>query len=93
MFQSLDLPVFTLAVLFLGFTVLFWTRRPLAGRLCLAVATTFALAAAQYPAMGVNDVIAHTQTGLTYLVAAARVLGACTVLVSLTLTLRELMTP
>jgi hypothetical protein len=90
MLRTIDLPLVSLAILFAGFAALDWRRVPLAGRICLGVATTFALAAYQHPGMSVNDLIAHTQTGMTYLVALARVLGAVTVLASVTMTVRGL---
>jgi hypothetical protein len=76
------MPLALAALVFAVFATVEWRRMPLCARIYLAVATAFTLGALTHPGMSVQDVLAHTRDGMTYVVATARVLGFTAVLVS-----------
>jgi hypothetical protein len=84
------MPLALSALVFAVFATVEWRRMPVCARIYLAVATAFALGAATHPGMSVQDVLAHTRDGMTYLVAAARTIGFTAVLVSLATFVRSL---
>ncbi len=63
---------------------------PVCARIYLGVATAFVLGALTHPGMSVQDVLAQTRDGMTYLVATARMIGFTAVLVSLATFIRSL---
>ena len=66
-----------------------WRRLPLIARIYLGAATAFAIGAVAYPGMTIAQVIDGTRDGLTYVLAAARVVAFAAVLVSVATFLRE----
>jgi hypothetical protein len=84
------LPLAFSAALFLGLAVVEWRRLPVVGRVYLGVATAFALGAVAHPGMTIVQALDHTNDGLTWVVAAARVAGFTGVLVSAVTFLRGL---
>jgi hypothetical protein len=58
-------------------------------RVYLGAATAFAIGAFTYPGMSVEQVVAGTSEGLTYVLAVARVAAFVAVLVSVATFLRE----
>jgi hypothetical protein len=83
------IPLALTAALFALLALAEWRRLPLIGRIYLGAATAFAIGAVAYPGMSVAQVIDSTRDGLTYLLAAARVLAFAAVLVSVATFLRE----
>ena len=92
MHAAIDVPVLVPALVFLGFAFLDWKRLPVCGRISLGAATACVLAALPDPSMGVNELVAEA-SGMAYLVALARVLGAGAVLFSVALAARERLVP
>jgi len=86
----LDIPLAFSAVFFLGLAAFEWRRLPLIGRIYLGVATAFTLGAVAHPGMTIVHALDHTNDGLTWVLAAARVAGFTAVLVSAVTFLRGL---
>jgi hypothetical protein len=86
----LGIPLAFSAVFFVGFAALEWRWLPLVARVYLAVATAFALGAFAHPGMTIVQALDHTNGGLTWVLAAARVAGFTAVLVSAVTFLRGL---
>ena len=85
----MDMPLLLTTALFAIFAAIEWRRLPVVARVYLGTATAFAIGAATYPGMSINDVLDGGRDGVTYLVAAARVAAFTAVLVSVTTFLRE----
>jgi hypothetical protein len=83
------IPLALSALLFAGFAVAEWRRLPVVARVYLGAATAFAIGAATYPGMSIVAILDGTRDGLTYLIAAARVIAFAAVLVSVATFLRE----
>jgi hypothetical protein len=83
------IPLALTAALFALFALAEWRRLPVIGRIYLGAATAFAIGAVAYPDMSIAQVIDGTRDGLTYLLAAARVVAFAAVLVSVATFLRE----
>jgi hypothetical protein len=83
------IPLALTAALFALFALAEWRRLPVIGRVYLGAATAFAIGAVAYPGMSIAQVIDGTRDGLTYLLAAARVVAFAAVLVSVATFLRE----
>ena len=84
----LVLRVLALAIIFGVFAGFDWRRMPVLGRCSLAVATTFLIAAAAHPGVGIGQLLRNPD-GLGYLVAVARALGAATVVCSIAVAMRD----
>ena len=84
------MPLALSALVFAVFATVEWRRMPICARIYLGVATAFALGALTHPGMSVQDVLAQTRDGMTYLVASARMIGFTAVLVSLATFVRSL---
>jgi hypothetical protein len=80
--------VLALAIIFGVFAGFDWKRMPILGRCSLAVATTFLIAAAAHPGVGIQQLV-DDPDGLGYLVAVARALGAATVVCSIVVAARD----
>jgi hypothetical protein len=85
-----EIPLALSALVFAVFATVEWRRMPVCARIYLGVATAFALGAMTHPGMSVQDVLAQTRDGMTYLVATARMIGFTAVLVSLATFIRSL---
>jgi hypothetical protein len=83
------IPLAFTAALFALLAVAEWRRLPVIGRVYLGAATAFAIGAVAYPGMSVAQVIDSTREGLTYVLAAARIVAFAAVLVSVATFLRE----
>lgn len=77
-----------LAIIFGVFAGFDWKRMPLLSRCSLGVATAFLIGAVTHPGVGIDDLLRHPD-GIGYLVAAARALGAATVVCSMALAARD----
>ena len=84
------MPVIVLGVSFAALAWAQWTRMAVCARVSLACAAIFGLAAARYPGEGAKAILAHSDDGLVYLVAAARGAGAAVVLITGLALLRSL---
>jgi hypothetical protein len=91
--SSVHVPIVVAAVAFLAFAVVDWKRLPVCGRISLGVSTAFFLAAFQYPGLSIQEIVDSQQDGLAFVVAAGRVLGLGTVLISLSLFVRRSVDP
>ena len=85
----MGIPLALTAALFALFAMAEWRRLPLIARIYLGAATAFAIGAVAYPGMTIAQVIDGTRDGLTYVLAAARVVAFAAVLVSVATFLRE----
>jgi hypothetical protein len=83
------IPLALTAALFGLFAIAEWRRLPVVARVYLGAATAFAIGAFAYPGLSIEQVVAGTRDGLTYLLAAARVAAFVAVLVSIATFLRE----
>jgi hypothetical protein len=82
-------PLFVFALVFGAFAAFDWQRLPLCARASLAAATVFALAGFHYPGADLADVVEAHPDALAYMVDSARTIGFATVLVSLSLFVRD----
>jgi hypothetical protein len=87
--MSVEIPIFVAALAFFALAAVDWKRLPLSGRVCLGVATAFAVAALRDPGLSVQEFVELPHDGLAYVVAVARVAGLTAVLVSVALFLRN----
>ena len=85
----MGIPLALTAALFGLFAIAEWRRLPVIARVYLGAATAFAIGAFTYPGMSVEQVVADTSEGLTYVLAVARVAAFVAVLVSVATFLRE----
>jgi hypothetical protein len=85
----MGLPLVLTAALFAVLAIVEWRRLPLVARIYLGAATAFGIGAIAYPGMSVAEVVNSTRDGLTYLLAAARIVAFAAVLVSVATFLRE----
>lgn len=85
-----EIPLALSALVFAVFATVEWRRMPVCARIYLGVATAFALGAITHPETSVQDVLAQTRDGMTYLVATARMIGFTAVFVSLATFIRSL---
>lgn len=92
MHAAVDVPLIVPALIFLAFAFVDWRRLPVCGRISLGAATACVIAALPDPSMGVNELVSEA-SGMAYLVALARVLGAAAVLFSVALAARERLSP
>ncbi len=88
--DTAEVPLALTALIFAVFATIEWRRMPICARVYLGVATAFALAALSYPGMSVQDVLAETRDGMTYVVGAARMVGFTAFLISVATFIRQL---
>lgn len=90
---ALHVPLIASALLFLGFAVAEWRRAPVWGRIHLAVATAFAIAAMAHPGLSIQGALGGSRDGIAYVVGLARGLGLVAALVTVATRLREFAAP
>jgi hypothetical protein len=83
--------VLALAIIFGVFAGFDWKRMPLLSRCSLAVSTAFLIGAITHPGVGLQQLM-QDPDGIGYLVAAARALGAATIVCSIALAARDAVT-
>ena len=79
----MEIPLAISALFFAVLATVEWRRMPICARVYVGVATAFALGALSHPGMSVQDVLAQSRDGMSYLVAGARMAGLTAALVSL----------
>jgi hypothetical protein len=89
MTAALQVPLLASAILFAGLAVAEWRRAPVWGRVHLAVATAFALAAAAHPGMSIKDALDGAHDGMAYVVGLARGAGIVAGLVTVATRVRD----
>ena len=87
--HALDVPILFSALVFAVLAQVFWRQSPVAARVILGVATVFGYAAVAYPGMSIEDILGETTGGLTYMVAAARVMGFAAAMLAVATALRS----
>ena len=91
--HALDVPIFVSAIVFVGIAAVSWRHAPLCARVCLGVATAFAIAGLQHPGLSIEELLGQpTRDGMTYMVAAARVTGFVSAMAAVTILLRNFAT-
>jgi hypothetical protein len=85
----IDVPIVFSALVFAGLATIAWRQAPVCARVILGVATVFGIAAIQHPGMSIEEVLAQTEDGMTYLVAAARISGFAAAMLAVTVILRR----
>ena len=89
MFEVVHIPALASAAILASFAVLIWSTLPVCARLVLAAATAFAIGGIHHPGESVDDLVATTPDGVSYLVAAARVTGGAAALAAVALLARR----
>lgn len=77
-----------LAIIFGVFAAFDWRRMPVLARCSAAAATAFLIGAVTHPGMDLDQLM-RDPDGIGYLVAAARALGAATIVTSLAVAARD----